>query len=308
MEHISVLIKEVEQGLDLKKGDVVVDATLGLGGHSKVILKRISKTGKLYVFDQDLDNLNEAKKRLKDYENQVVYIKDNFRNLKTRLKENGVQKIDAILFDLGICSTHVDISERGFSFMKEADLDMRFDKNNEFSAKDLVNNYSVEELSKIFREYGEEKYAYKIAKGISERRNTNRFEKTTDLAQFIKDIYPKIKLKVHPATKVFQAIRIEVNDEMNALKEALSSAFEMLDLGGRIVVISYHSLEDRIVKQFFSKLLKPVASEREQIFRTFSEPLVKKVNKKPIIPTEEEMTVNPRSRSAKLRTYIKLIK
>lgn len=307
MKHISVLIKEVEQCLSLKAGNLVVDATLGLGGHSKVILENIGQNGKLIAFDQDLDNLNEAKKRLKEFENQVVYIKDNFRHLKNRLKENGIEKVDAILFDLGLCSTHVDISERGFSFQKEGNLDMRFNNESGISAADVVNTYELQKLTDVFRFYGEEKSAYKLATAICERRKTKLFETTTELADFVKEIYPKVRLKVHPATKIFQGIRLEVNDELNALKEGLSDAFNVLNKGGRVVIISYHSLEDRIVKQFFKTKERPLAEASEQVFRTFSEPLVEKIHKKPIVPSEKELLDNPRSRSAKLRAYIKLI-
>lgn len=301
-----MLIKEVEQCLDLREGDRVVDATLGLGGHSKIILEKIGKSGILYAFEQDDDNLAEAKKRLKDYEKQTVYIQDNFRNLKIRLKENKIQEVDKIFFDLGICSTHVDIAERGFSFLKEANLDMRFNRKKGISAADVVNTYDTERLAKIFREYGEEKSAWRIANAIVDRRKEKEFSSTLELAEFIKSVYPKVKLKVHPATKIFQALRIEVNDELAALKEALEGAFEMLKKGGIIAVLSYHSLEDRIVKRFFKNLENPQAKESEQVFRTHGEPMVQKVFNKPVTPSESEIQINPRSRSAKLRAYIKL--
>jgi 16S rRNA (cytosine1402-N4)-methyltransferase len=308
MEHISVLIKEVEQGLGLKEGDTVVDATLGLGGHSKIILEKIGKTGKLIAFEQDEDNLKEAKRRLQDFEKQIVYIPDNFRNLKIRLIENKIEEVDKIFFDLGICSTHVDIGERGFSFMKDANLDMRFNRNTGVTASDVVNFYDTERLAKIFREYGEEKSAWRIANAIVDRRKEKVFDSTTDLAEFIKSVYPKVRLKVHPATKVFQALRIEVNDELNALKEALQGAFEMLREGGIIAVLAYHSLEDRIVKKFFKELENPAPKLSEQIFRTHGEPKVQKVFNKPLTPSDTELSQNPRSRSAKLRAYIKLSK
>jgi 16S rRNA (cytosine1402-N4)-methyltransferase len=307
MEHLPVMIKEIEQLLALKEGEFVVDATLGLGGHSKMMLENIAKTGKLFAFDQDESNLNEAQKRLSQYENQVVYIKDNFKNLKTRLWEKGVQKIDAILFDLGICSTHVDIAERGFSFMKDARLDMRFDKSAKFTAEKLINEYGVEEMTRVFREYGEEKSAWRIANAICERRKEKKFENTLELADFIKSVYPKIKLKVHPATKIFQAIRLEVNKELEVLKVALEDSFELLNKNGRIAIISYHSLEDRIVKKFFKNLLQPKAEGEEQVFRTTLDPLVEAITKKVLLPSKEEIEKNPRSRSAKLRIYKKII-
>jgi 16S rRNA (cytosine1402-N4)-methyltransferase len=304
MEHVSVLQKESIEYLDLKEGERVVDATLGLGGHAKKIVEKIGEKGHLFAFEQDERNLIEAKKRLKDYEKQITYIHDNFRYLKTRI----TGKIDAILFDLGLSSPHVDEADRGFSFQKEGPLDMRFDQRNDLTAAKVINEYSEEELVRIFFEYGEERMSRRIARMILERRKERKFETTTDLAEFLEGNLPKKRgMKNHSATKVFQALRIEVNDELSVLKEVLEQAIEVLEKGGRIVVISYHSLEDRIVKRFFKELEKPEEKDPEKrIYQNFSDPIVKKITRKPVIPSEAEIELNPRARSAKLRAYEKL--
>lgn len=322
MEHISVLKSDVQKYLDLEDGDVVVDATLGLGGHSLDILQRIGKNGRLIVFEQDERNLDEAKKRLEGYEKQIIYIHDNFRYLKSRITGCGaapptagernsyVKKIDAILFDLGLSSPHVDDAQRGFSFLKEGPLDMRFDPQADLTAEKVINTYKEEDLVKIFFEYGEEKMARKAAGKICERRDDKKFSSTTEFAEFLEGVLPgkrsgKVS-KTHPATKIFQALRIEVNDELNALKEALQQSMEVLKVGGRIVIISYHSLEDRIVKQFFKKLEKPPAAQEQVLYQIHGDPIIKKLTKKPVIPADKELEENPRSRSAKLRAYEKL--
>ena len=309
MEHISVLRKDVQKYLDLKGGEVVVDATLGLGGHSLDILKNVGKKGKLIAFEQDERNLEEAKKRLKAYEKQIVYIHDNFRYLKNRLEEVG-EDSDVIFFDLGLSSPHVDEQNRGFSFMKEGPLDMRFDQRSKLTAYDVVNSYKEEDLAHVIWKYGEERASRKIARKICKRREEKPFETTVELGEFLEKVLPRKRSirasKSHPATKIFQAIRIEVNDELEVLKDTLAQAMEAVKVGGRIVVISYHSLEDRIVKQFFKNLEKPEASEEEKVYRNHGDPIVKKLTKKPVIPDEKELEENPRSRSAKLRAYEKL--
>ncbi|NIA01787.1 MAG: 16S rRNA (cytosine(1402)-N(4))-methyltransferase RsmH [Nitrospirae bacterium] len=307
MEHLSVLKNDVQKYLNLKGGEVVVDATLGLGGHSKDILKSIGEDGRLIAFEQDERNLEEAKKRLESYKKQIDYIYDNFRHLKSRITSRGV---DAILFDLGLSSPHVDDASRGFSFSKEGPLDMRFNSQGELTAEKVINTYSEEELIKIFFEYGEEKMSRKVAREICSRRSDKKFSTTTEFADFLEAILPRKRSKraskTHPATKIFQALRIEVNDELNALKEALEQSIEVMKVGGRVVVISYHSLEDRIVKKFFKELEKPPATKEQSIYQTFGDPIVKKLTKKPVIPTDQEIEENPRSRSAKLRAYEKL--
>lgn len=307
MEHLSVLKADVQKFLQLAPGEVVVDATLGLGGHSLDILKAVGGSGKLIAFEQDERNLQEAKRRLKAYEKQIVYVHDNFCNLKTRVNENGFSQVDAILFDLGLSSPHVDEGERGFSFMKEAPLDMRFDQRQSLTAEIMVNTYEEEKLAEIFHVYGEEPMGRKIARMICERRKEKPFTSTTELAEFVAGVVPKkFAKKVHGATRVFQALRIAVNDELEVLKTALRESMEILKIGGRVVIISYHSLEDRIVKHFFKELERPVAVGEESIYSNFGDPFVENLAKKPVVPDEEEIKENPRSRSAKLRAYKKL--
>lgn len=313
MEHISVLKRDVQKYLDLKGGETVVDATLGLGGHAKDILEKIGEEGRLIAFDQDERNLEEAKRVLEPYEKQITYISDNFRYLKNRITGLKITELDAVLFDIGLSSPHVDDPERGFSFLKEGPLDMRFDQKGKLTAADVINAYSEEALVKIFFEYGEERMSRRVARKICERRTDKNFSSTTEFADFIEEIMPKKRpgrgSKSHPATKIFQAIRIEVNDELNALKEALAQAVDLVKVGGRIVVISFHSLEDRIVKHFFKDLEKPpVDTPEEAIYRNFGDPIVKILTRKPVIPTDEEIKANPRSRSSKLRAYEILLK
>ncbi len=304
MKHESVLRKEVKHYLGLKKGETVLDATLGLGGHSKDILKGIGEDGRLYAFEQDEKNLEVAKDNLKEFESQITYFSENFRYLKNRVTGG----VDGILFDLGLSSPHVDDAERGFSFMKEGPLDMRFDKRAGVTAYDVINTYPEERLMEIFFRYGEEKFSRKIAREICLRRKSLTFHATLELADFIASLIPKkFTKKSHPATKVFQALRIEVNDELNVLEEALEAAAEVLNVGGRIVIISYHSLEDRLVKQYFKEFLAPEPESYEQsLYSVHGEPFFEALSRKPVVPSEEEIRENPRSRSAKLRAYRKV--
>jgi len=315
MEHVSVLKKEVFEWLDLKEGSIVVDATLGLAGHASGMLELIGKKGILIGFDQDERNLGEAKKRLKKFKN-VIYVHDNFRYLKTRvidaLKSND-GKVDAILFDLGFSSPHVDMADRGFSFQKEGPLDMRYSLTQKLTAYDIVNNWPEKKLADILYEYGEERASRKIANVICLRRKEKKFETTTDLAEVVKSC-TKWKfgthggeLKIHPATQVFQALRIAVNDELEALKEALNDSISVLKTGGRMAVISYHSLEDRIVKHFFKELSRSCVCPMEQVVCTCSgKPVVEILTKKPVEASEKEISENPRARSAKMRVVEKL--
>ncbi|MBI4975118.1 16S rRNA (cytosine(1402)-N(4))-methyltransferase RsmH [Candidatus Peregrinibacteria bacterium] len=307
MEHVSVLKNEVQKYLNLKDGGIVVDATLGLGGHALDILKNIGKNGKLIVFEQDERNLEEAKIRLKDYELQVTYIQDNFCYLKSRISGFGFEKVDAILFDLGLSSPHVDDPARGFSLIKDGPLDMRFNLKGKLTAEIVINTYIEEDLGRIFFEYGEEKFSRKIARAICARRKEKPFSSTKDLADFISENVGGKFNKVHPATRIFQALRIEVNDELNALREALTQAAEVLRVSGRVVVISYHSLEDRIVKQFFKAMEKPEVIDSEKLlYQNFDDPIFERITKKPVVPTDEEINANRRARSAKLRVYEKV--
>jgi len=310
MEHKSVLRNEVQNYLDVKNNELVVDATLGLGGHALDILQKLGANGVLMVFEQDERNLVEAQRRLKSYEKQVRYIHDNFRHLKNRIAGEGYAKVDKIFYDLGLSSPHVDEQDRGFSFMKSGPLDMRYDLRTELTAHEIINFYPEERLRDIFFEYGEEKFARLISGKICDRRKTKLFEDTLELADFISASIPKKFRKndlQHPATRVFQSLRIEVNDELNVLKESLDQAFELLKVSGRLVVISYHSIEDRIVKQFFKSLERPEATGEMSKFSVSAPSKIKVLTRKPVIPSDEEINVNKRSRSAKLRAFEKIL-
>jgi 16S rRNA (cytosine1402-N4)-methyltransferase len=250
-KHYTVMKYEAVDALDCKDGLVYVDCTLGGGGHSELILKRISPNGKLISFDIDQDAIDAASERLKDYKNLTI-VKSSYTNIKQVLKDLGIEKITGgILFDLGASYHQLTKQERGFSFSKEAPLDMRFNMDSDFSAYDVVNGYSENDLVKIFSEYGEERFSKRIAKAIVERRRLNPIKTTTELADIIVNSTPKIKSAIHPATRVFQAIRIEVNSELQNVKNTLNDVLELLDFGAIISVISFHSLEDRVVKQVF---------------------------------------------------------
>lgn len=298
MKHISVLLNESIDGLNIKPKGIYVDATLGGAGHSKEIIKRL-EGGFLYAFDQDDFAINYATDILKEYNNYHL-IKSNFRYLQSELDKLGVTKIDGILFDLGLSSFQIDDRKRGFSYLDDYNLDMRMDQDKNISAKDILNTYSLDELVKIFRDYGEEKNAYQIAKRIVERRPLH---KTSDLVSITDEV--NYKVKGHSAKRVFQALRIEVNEELDVLKEALDQLIDLLNTGGRIVIITFHSLEDRIVKHFFKensevKIIKGLPIEVED------KPPLKLINRKPILPSKEEMESNSRSRSAKLRIAEKI--
>lgn len=298
MKHISVLLNESIDGLNIKPKGIYVDATLGGAGHSKEIIKRL-EGGFLYAFDQDDFAINYATDILKEYNNYHL-IKSNFRYLQSELNKLGVTKIDGILFDLGLSSFQIDDRKRGFSYLDDYNLDMRMDQDKNITAKDILNTYSLDELVKIFRDYGEEKNAYQIAKRIVERRPLH---KTSDLVSITDEV--NYKVKGHSAKRVFQALRIEVNEELDALKEALDQLIDLLNTGGRIVIITFHSLEDRIVKHFFKensevKIIKGLPIEVED------KPPLKLINRKPILPSKEEMESNSRSRSAKLRIAEKI--
>lgn len=311
MEHLSVLKSDVQNFIDLHGDEIFVDATLGLGGHAGDVMKKLTKGGRLIAFEQDERNLEEAKKRLKAYEKQITYIHDNFRHLKTRITGEGIDKVDYIFFDLGLSSPHVDEADRGFSFMREGPLDMRFDQRNEKTASDVINTYGKEDLENLIYEYGEERDSRRIARQIIERREEKPFETTTEFADFLAEIIHKKRTKKgsgsHPATRIFQALRIEVNDEFGALREALEQAVEILKVGGRILIITFHSLEDRLVKKFFMELEKPPVSGDKALYQSHGDPIFRRLTKKPVIPSDEELSENPRSRSSKLRVYEKLI-
>lgn len=299
--HYSVLLNESIEGLNIKSDGIYVDCTLGYGGHSSVILSKLT-TGKLYCFDQDEEAIKYSKERLSKIGSNYQIIYSNFSNLKVKLNEIGVDKVDGILFDLGFSSPQVDDESRGFSFMKDAPLDMRMDTNQEFSAKDVVNDYSEDKLRQVFYKYGEEKFSNSIAHNII---NSRPISSTMELVKVIEKSVPyKYFKEHHPERKIFQAIRIEVNHELDVLESVLPDAVSLLNKGGRISVITFHSLEDRIVKQTFKNM-----SEVSEIFSGLREsdipeefkPTIKLINKKPILPSEKELNENSRSASAKLR-------
>lgn len=303
--HVSVLLNESIKNLNIKEDGIYVDCTLGLAGHSKEILKRI-KRGKLFAFDQDGEAINYSKKILDQISNNYEIINSNFVNIKEELNKRGIEKVDGILFDLGVSSVQLDEAERGFSYNKDAKLDMRMNNQSSLSAYDVVNNYSEEELIKIFYEYGEEKYSRSIARGIIKARENKKIETTIELAEIIKNNVPeKYKRDSHPARKVFQAIRIEVNKELDVFKIALDDAVDMLNENGRICVITFHSLEDRICKKKFKEL-----SEVDKLVKGLPvipdeyKPVIKIIDK--IKPSKEEIKNNNRSRSAILRVAEKL--
>ena len=295
--HISVLLEECINNLNLKEDSVVVDCTLGYAGHSSEILKRIKK-GYLYAFDQDKEAINNANLKLKEIGNNYKIINSNFVNLKEELNKLNVDEVDCILYDLGVSSPQLDEKERGFSFHQDARLDMRMNQDQELDAYYVVNNYELNKLVDIFKRYGEEKYALSIAKGIIKNRPITT---TLELANIIKDNVPfSYKKEKHPARKVFQAIRIEVNDELNVFEKSLRQALDLIKIGGRIEVITFHSLEDKICKKIFDEVSKVDKNLKNlPIIPIEYQPKYKIVGN--IDPSKEELNNNNRARSAKLR-------
>ena len=291
--HVPVLLEESIDGLNLKKGGIYVDVTFGGGGHSKEILRRMDKSCKLYSFDQDED----AERNIV-HDERFTFVRSNFRYLKNFLKYYGVEEVDGILADLGVSSHHFDDSERGFSFRFDGKLDMRMNKRAGMTAADILNNYDEEKLADIFYLYGELKNSRKLASVIVKRRSVKPFDTIGDFLETVKPLYGKEREKKEMA-KVFQALRIEVNQEMEALKEMLYSATEMLKPGGRLSVITYHSLEDRMVKNIMKT--GNIEGKMEQDFFGYVKTPYKTINNKVIVPDDDEIETNPRSRSAKLR-------
>lgn len=298
--HKSVLLEEAIQYLNLKEDAIIVDCTLGYGGHSSEILKRIPK-GHLYAFDQDEEAIQSARKRLSEISSNFTIIKSNFVHLKEKLQELGITKVDGILFDLGVSSPQLDEDERGFSFHKDARLDMRMDQTQKKDAYQVINTYSYEQLVQIMKTYGEEKFAPRIAKNIVESRQEKEIVTTLELVEIIKNSVPeKYRREHHPARKVFQAIRIEVNDELNVFEKALHDALELIDVNGRVCVITFHSLEDIICK----RIMKDVSTLPNELKNLPVVPENLKPNFqmiKTIHPSKEELEENRRARSAKLR-------
>lgn len=304
--HKSVLLEESIDGLNIKEDGVYVDCTLGFGGHSSEILKRLKK-GLLIAIDQDDMAIKASKERLSKISDNYEIIKCNFVRMKEELLKRGISKVDGILFDLGVSSPQLDIDERGFSYHHDAKLDMRMDQSKEFSAYDVVNTYDYDKLVKIFREYGEEKYATSIAKQIIKYRENKPIETTLELVDIIKSGIPyKAMRDSHPARKVFQAIRIEVNDELNVLEKALEDAISLLNVNGRICVITFHSLEDRIVKNIFRKYSEVPNEIKKLPFVPEEYQPVLKIISKGTVPSKKELEENNRARSSRLRIAEKI--
>ena len=298
-KHYTVMLNEAVDALECQDGKIYVDCTLGGGGHSELILKRISPNGRLISFDIDDEAIAHSKERLKNYPNLTI-VKSSYTNIKSELQKLEIEKITGgVILDLGASYHQLTKAERGFSFSKDAPLDMRFDMESDFSAYDIVNKYSEDDLVRIFSEYGEERFSKRIAKKIVEVRRIEPIRTTKELADIIIEATPRIKSNIHPATRVFQAIRIEVNQELKNVKNVLHDILELLDTGGIISVISFHSLEDRIVKQFF-KFESQKCRCNDMICKC-PPPKIELVNKKPIMASEKEIKENPPSRSAKLR-------
>ena len=304
-EHKPILLNEVIEGLDIKSDGVYLDLTLGRAGHSKEILKRLSLNGLLIGIDQDEEAISYSRVELSKISNRYKIVKSNFSNIKNILSDLNISTLDGALFDLGVSSPQFDEDYRGFSYRFNHKLDMRMDLSSSLTAYDVVNTYSFKELLRVFKEYGEDKYSYNIAKNIVKERDIKPIVTTFDLVDIIKRSKPLKELnKVgHPAKQIFQAIRIEVNNELNVLKKALEDVINSLNINGRVCVITFHSLEDRIVKNLFKKY-SVVEGNRINDFRKakdIEEANFIEVNKKVIVPSEEEIINNPRSKSAKLR-------
>ena len=306
--HISVLLNECLEGLNIKENGIYVDGTLGGAGHSSEILKRLSNEGRLIGIDQDTDALKAAKERLKNYSN-VTFVHSNFSSIENVLNNLNIDGVDGILMDLGVSSYQLDEGERGFSYMKDAPLDMRMNRDNDFSAYNVINEYSEEDLYRIIRDYGEEKFARRIASFIVENRQEKNIETTLELVEIIKNAIPAKARREgpHPAKRTFQAIRIEVNSELSILNKTIEDGVEKLNKGGRMAIITFHSLEDRIVKNKFRDLAVSCRCPKEFPVCVCGEKAkVKIISRKAIEPTKEEVEINPRSRSAKLRVIEKL--
>lgn len=308
--HVTVLKEEAVNGLHIDPSGIYVDCTLGGAGHSELIASRLGQEGRLIAFDQDETALINARERLVSYQDRVTLIKSNFRYIKEALLQasvpivEGQPQVNGVLFDLGVSSPQLDEAERGFSYNQEAELDMRMDRNAALTAKEIVNTWSEEEIARILYQYGEEKFSRRIAARIVAARAQQPIESTLQLAELVKDGIPAAARRTgpHPAKRSFQALRIAVNDELRAFEDALKDAIDCLAPGGRIAVITFHSLEDRICKQTFADLLgKCTCPSDFPICVCGAKPTLRLVNRKPIEPTEAELADNARARSAKLR-------
>lgn len=307
--HYSVMLPECIEALAIKPDGIYVDGTTGGGGHSYEIASRLSENGRLICIDQDTDALSAAGERLAPFKDRITFVKNNFTNLSSVLEELGIEKIDGLLLDLGVSSYQLDTPERGFSYNSDAPLDMRMDKDAALSAYDVVNTYPENELRRILFDYGEESFAPKIAGAIVNARAEKPIETTFELTNIIKSVMPKKMLAVghHPAKKTFQAIRIEVNSELSVIAPAIDGAVEHLAEGGRIAIISFHSLEDRCVKSTYQKHAQGCTCPPDfPVCICGNKPKIKIITKKPLLPSKEELEVNHRSHSAKLRVAEKV--
>ena len=307
--HVSVLLEECIDALNIRDGYTYVDATAGGGGHSLEIAKRLGKNSRLICFDRDKDAIKAATARLSDYLDRVTFINDNFSSIESVIKELNITNLGGVLADLGCSSYQFDTAERGFSYMHDAELDMRMDTDAPLSAYNVVNEYAESELKRIIYEYGEERFAPRIAEAIVRQREISEIRTTSELTSIIKGAIPAALRQdgPHPAKRTFQAIRIEVNGELDAIKPLISSAAKNLVPGGRIAIISFHSLEDRIVKQAYRSLTGGCTCPKDfPVCICGNKPVIKEITKKPILPSERELEINPRSRSAKLRVAEKI--
>lgn len=307
--HYTVLRQESVDGLNIDPSGTYIDCTLGGGGHSELIAKELNKDGLLVAFDQDTNAIEAAKKRLEAYNDRILYVHSNFRHLKEMVEKNNVSNVKGILFDLGVSSPQLDQAERGFSYQNDAPLDMRMDQSQEITAFHVVNHWSYEQLVKIFFRYGEEKFSKQIARKIEELRKNKEIRTTFELVDIIKEAIPAPARRKggHPGKRIFQAIRIAVNDELNAFYDVLHQAAEVVDVEGRISVITFHSLEDRLCKQAFKKWSTlPPMPKNIPIIPEGNQPPFKQITRKPILPNEDELDENRRSRSAKLRIVEKV--
>ncbi|MEK8196813.1 16S rRNA (cytosine(1402)-N(4))-methyltransferase RsmH [Lysinibacillus sp. FSL M8-0134] len=308
-DHTTVLLKETVDGLNIDPDGVYVDCTLGGAGHSEYLVQQLSDNGRLICFDQDMTAIENAKVRLAPYIERVTFIHSNFRYLKEELLAHGIDQVDGILYDLGVSSPQLDTPERGFSYHHDAPLDMRMDQTATLTAFDVVNQWAYEDLVRIFFRYGEEKFSKQVARKIEEARKLAPIETTGQLVELIKEGIPAAARRKggHPAKRIFQAIRIAVNDELGAAEDSLVDAIDMINVGGRISVITFHSLEDRLCKTIFKEASSlPELPPNLPVIPDDMKPTLKLITRKPIIPSEEELAVNNRARSAKLRVVEKI--
>lgn len=308
-DHTTVLLKETVDGLNINPDGIYVDCTLGGAGHSEYLVKQLSSKGRLICFDQDTTAIENAKGRLADYLDRVTFVHSNFRYLKEELLNLNIHEVDGILYDLGVSSPQLDTPERGFSYHHDAPLDMRMDQTAELTAFHVVNEWSYENLVRIFFRYGEEKFSKQVARKIEAARAVAPIETTAQLVELIKDGIPAPARRKggHPAKRIFQAIRIAVNDELGAAEDSLVDAIDMLAIGGRISVITFHSLEDRLTKTIFKEASSlPDLPPGLPVIPEDMKPILKLISRKPILPSEEELESNNRSRSAKLRIAEKI--